>query len=41
MLKTLLNYSLQGAIVVHEIYKGGAAAVDGRLQAGDRILEVS
>jgi len=32
---------LQGAIVIHEVYEDGAAAKDGRLWAGDQILEVS
>jgi len=31
---------LQGSIVVHEIFEGGVAAADGRLQVGDQILEV-
>lgn len=31
----------QGAIVIHEVYEDGAAAKDGRLWAGDQILEVS
>ena len=31
---------LQGAIVIHEVYEDGAAARDGRLWAGDQILEV-
>lgn len=30
----------QGAIVIHEVYEDGAAAKDGRLWAGDQILEV-
>lgn len=30
----------QGAIVIHEVYEDGAAAEDGRLWAGDQILEV-
>uniref|UniRef100_A0A4W5LV12 PDZ domain-containing protein n=1 Tax=Hucho hucho TaxID=62062 RepID=A0A4W5LV12_9TELE len=29
------------AIVIHEVYEEGAAARDGRLWAGDQILEVS
>ena len=32
---------LQRAIIVHEVYEDGAAAKDGRLWAGDQILEVS
>lgn len=32
---------LQGAIIIHEVYVEGAAARDGRLLAGDQILEVS
>ena len=31
---------LQGAIIIHEVYEDGAAAKDGRLWAGDQILEV-
>ena len=31
---------LQGAIIIHEVYEEGAAAKDGRLWAGDQILEV-
>lgn len=30
----------QGAVIIHEINDGGAAQRDGRLQAGDQILEV-
>lgn len=30
----------QDAIVIHEVYEEGAAARDGRLWAGDQILEV-
>lgn len=30
----------QGAIIIHEVYEEGAAAKDGRLWAGDQILEV-
>jgi len=30
----------QGAIIIHEVYEDGAAARDGRLWAGDQILEV-
>lgn len=37
-----VNYfHIQGAIVIHEVYEDGAAAKDGRLWAGDQILEVS
>jgi len=32
--------SLQGVIVIHEVNKDGAAHRDGRLCAGDHILEV-
>ena len=32
--------SVQGAIIIHEVYEEGAAAKDGRLWAGDQILEV-
>ncbi len=32
--------SLQGAIIIHEVYEEGAASKDGRLWAGDQILEV-
>lgn len=31
---------LQGAIIIHEVYDEGAASKDGRLWAGDQILEV-
>lgn len=31
----------QDAIVIHEVYEEGAAARDGRLWAGDQILEVN
>lgn len=31
---------LQGAIIIHEVYEEGAASKDGRLWAGDQILEV-
>lgn len=30
----------QGAIIIHEVYEEGAAFKDGRLWAGDQILEV-
>lgn len=30
----------QGAILIHEVNEGGAAHRDGRLMAGDHILEV-
>lgn len=30
----------QGAIIIHEVYEEGAASKDGRLWAGDQILEV-
>lgn len=33
--------TLLGAIVIHEVYEDGAAAQDGRLWAGDQILEVN
>ncbi|XP_078318993.1 multiple PDZ domain protein-like isoform X4 [Crassostrea virginica] len=33
--------TLLGAIIVHEVYEEGAAARDGRLWAGDQILEVN
>ena len=32
--------TLLGAIIIHEVYQDGAAARDGRLWAGDQILEV-
>lgn len=32
--------SPQGAIIIHEVYEEGAASKDGRLWAGDQILEV-
>ncbi|KAH3696145.1 hypothetical protein DPMN_083608, partial [Dreissena polymorpha] len=33
--------TLLGAIIIHEVYEEGAAARDGRLWAGDQILEVN
>ncbi|KAL0970305.1 hypothetical protein UPYG_G00240130 [Umbra pygmaea] len=33
--------TLLGAIIIHEVYEDGAAAKDGRLWAGDQILEVN
>ncbi|XP_034019902.1 multiple PDZ domain protein isoform X2 [Thalassophryne amazonica] len=33
--------TLLGAIVIHEVYEEGAASKDGRLWAGDQILEVN
>lgn len=33
--------SLQGAIIIHEVYPDGAAALDGRLKPGDLILRVN
>ncbi|XP_034750340.1 multiple PDZ domain protein isoform X1 [Etheostoma cragini] len=33
--------TLMGAIIIHEVNDGGAAQRDGRLQAGDQILEVN
>ncbi|XP_068178447.1 multiple PDZ domain protein [Antennarius striatus] len=33
--------SLLGAVIIHEVNDGGAAQRDGRLQAGDQILEVN
>lgn len=35
-----ISLSLQGAIIIHEVYEEGAASKDGRLWAGDQILEV-
>lgn len=35
------NDTLLGAIIVHEVYEDGAAARDGRLWAGDQVLEVN
>ncbi|KAL3869945.1 hypothetical protein ACJMK2_042565 [Sinanodonta woodiana] len=32
--------TLLGAIIIHEVYEDGAAAKDGRLWAGDQVLEV-
>ncbi|KAG7262697.1 hypothetical protein CRUP_025502 [Coryphaenoides rupestris] len=32
--------TLLGAIIIHEVYEEGAASTDGRLWAGDQILEV-
>lgn len=34
------SLSVQGAIIIHEVYEEGAASKDGRLWAGDQILEV-
>ena len=36
----MLCVCFQGAIIVHEVYEDGAAAKDGRLWAGDQVLEV-
>ncbi|KAL5021229.1 hypothetical protein ScPMuIL_000384 [Solemya velum] len=33
--------TLLGAIIIHEVYKDGAAAKDGRVWAGDQVLEVN
>lgn len=33
--------TILGCVVVHEVYAGSAAAADGRLQAGDRIIAVN
>ncbi|KAM3864766.1 multiple PDZ domain protein [Diretmus argenteus] len=33
--------TLLGAVIIHEVNNGGAAQRDGRLQAGDQILEVN
>lgn len=33
--------TILGCVVVHEVYAGSAAAADGRLQAGDRIVAVN
>ncbi|XP_053394209.1 multiple PDZ domain protein-like isoform X3 [Mercenaria mercenaria] len=33
--------TLLGAIIIHEVYEDGAAARDGRLWAGDQVLEVN
>ncbi|XP_058157852.1 multiple PDZ domain protein isoform X13 [Dasypus novemcinctus] len=33
--------TLLGAIIIHEVYEEGAACIDGRLWAGDQILEVN
>jgi len=33
--------SLQGTIIIHEVYEEGAAAKDARLWAGDQVLEVN
>lgn len=32
---------VQGVIIIHEVYEEGAASKDGRLWAGDQILEVN
>ncbi|XP_032757712.1 inaD-like protein isoform X3 [Rattus rattus] len=39
--KKLQEMMSQDAIVIHEVYEEGAAARDGRLWAGDQILEVN
>lgn len=31
----------QSAVIIHEVYKNGAADLDGRLKPGDQILEVN
>lgn len=36
----ILIFLHQGAVIIHEVNDGGAAQRDGRLQAGDQILEV-
>lgn len=33
-------YDRKGAVIIHEVNDGGAAQRDGRLRAGDQILEV-
>jgi len=33
--------TILGCVVVHEVYAGSAAAADGRIQAGDRIIAVN
>lgn len=33
--------TLLGAIIIHEVYEDGAAARDGRLWAGDQVLDVN
>lgn len=40
MIVTLSLPPPQGAIIIHEVYEEGAASKDGRLWAGDQILEV-
>lgn len=38
---SFLFVSLKSNILVHEVHSGGAAARDGRLQVGDRLLAVN
>lgn len=38
--RSALCAPLQGAIIIHEVYEEGAASKDGRLWAGDQILDV-
>ena len=33
--------TFQDAVIIHEIYPGGAVSIDGRLRPGDQILEVN
>lgn len=37
-----INYQCdhKGAVIIHEVNDGGAAQKDGRLRAGDQLLEV-
>ncbi|KAF7655088.1 hypothetical protein LDENG_00060940, partial [Lucifuga dentata] len=37
----ILKQRVSGAVIIHEVNDGGAAQRDGRLQAGDEILEVN
>lgn len=37
---SVFSFIHQGAVIIHEVNDGGAAQRDGRLQAGDQILEV-
>lgn len=38
--RSVFAFIHQGAVIIHEVNDGGAAQRDGRLQAGDEILEV-
>lgn len=40
-MESLKTFLPQGIIIIHEVYPDGAAARDGRLWAGDQVLEVN